>query len=161
MGSAAATIRLVTQQQRDEIAARVRAEMDRQGLTNSRLARLADLSEKTISRLINARKDPHYDTLERVARALHVPEEHLRPALPAPLGLGASVDGSQLDRIEQGVKKILDLLTVDVPGTAASQQAARDVDAEVARLEEAAGSRRKPTPGRRASARAAGQRKPA
>ena len=108
-GSVAATIQLVTQQQRDEIAARVRAEMARQGLTNPALARKADLAEKTISRLINARRDARYDTLDRVSRALGV---DLRPTPVAPLGLGQNGNGSdevtQLDRIEAKLDALIE-----------------------------------------------------
>lgn len=115
-GDIAATIRLVTQQQRDEIAARVRAEMERQGFTSSRLARKANLSEKTISRVINGRKDPRYDTLERIANALGVEESDLRGPRPTPLGLGAesapskdAPEPTQLDRIELAVSDLASL----------------------------------------------------
>src|SRR5437764_10961559 len=109
-GSVAATILLVTQQQRDQVAARVRAEMAQRGWNNPKLAREADLSEKTISRLINGRKDARLDTLERVASAFGIPQIELRGAPLAPLGLGeANGPGSQLDRIEAKVDRLLKL----------------------------------------------------
>lgn len=69
-GDIEATIRLVTQEQRQALARRVRAEMERQNLDNVRLSRKSGVSEKTISRLINAKMAPRYSTLERVSQAL-------------------------------------------------------------------------------------------
>ena len=177
----AATIRLVTQQQRDEIAARVRAEMDRQGFTNSKLARDAGLAEKTISRVVNARIDPRYDTLERIAKALGVEEKDLRGAPPSPLGLGSPSpeddDQDSLERIEAalvdirdllaaGVKEVRKLLTQageapELPGSPSSEDAAKAVGRVVARTKAAAPSPPKSTPGRQATPRPARRRKTA
>lgn len=113
-GSVAATILLVTQQQRDEIAARVRAEMAQRGWNNPKLAREAGLSEKTISRLINARKDARLDTIERVAQAFGVDPREIQGPPPAPLGLVADNGRpTQLDEIEAKLDRILDLLARD------------------------------------------------
>jgi transcriptional regulator with XRE-family HTH domain len=107
-GSVAATILLVTQEQRDQIAMRVRTLMAEQGHTNAALAYKAGVSEKTISRLINGKLDSRYDTIEKVAVALGLEEQELRGSAPTPLGLDAGL--SQLDRIEATLEKILDRL---------------------------------------------------
>lgn len=114
----AARILLVTDQHRQEIAARIRAGMAREGLTNSALARRADLSEKTVSRLINAKMDPRYDTLERVAKALGVSEKDLRGAPTAPLGLDATggdrdVAAELIERLDR-IEARLELLATGV-----------------------------------------------
>lgn len=62
--------------------------MERQGLNNPRLAQKAGISEKTVSRLINARKDPRLNTLERVGTALGLGEAGLLPSGETPDLLG-------------------------------------------------------------------------
>lgn len=116
-GSVAATILLVTQEQRDQIAKRVRTLMQEQGFTNAALAYEAGVAEKTISRLINAKKESRYDTLDKVARALGITEQELRGPPPAPLGLdaaapanGAEVPASVLERLDAIDEKLADLL---------------------------------------------------
>lgn len=129
-GSLRAKIALVTDQHRQEIAARIREAMAHEGLTNSSLARRADLSEKTVSRLINAKMDPRYDTLERVAKALGVTERELRGVPSAPLGLqdasGGGTDAAaeileRLDRIESLVKRLTNGLLADAVGDAVEE----------------------------------------
>lgn len=105
-GSVAATILLVTQQQRDALAERVRGEMEKRGWNNPKLARETGLSEKTISRVINGRKDPRLDTIERIAKAFEVSEQELRGAPLAPLGLSASRNGGE----PQPLERVVDLL---------------------------------------------------
>lgn len=85
----AATILQVTQDQRDQMAARARKLMEEQHYTNASLAYEAKVSEKTVSRLINASREPRYATLERIATALNVSVEELTGPPPAPLGLTA------------------------------------------------------------------------
>lgn len=76
-GDIEATIRLVTSEQRQALANRVRALMEDQNLDNVRLARASGVSEKTISRIINAKLAPRYSTLERLSRALGLAENEL------------------------------------------------------------------------------------
>lgn len=115
-GSVAATILLVTQEQRDQIAKRVRTLMQEQGFTNAALAYEAGVAEKTISRLINAKKESRYDTLDKVARALGITEQELRGPPPSPLGLdvaptnGVEAPDPVLERLDAIDAKLADLL---------------------------------------------------
>lgn len=103
----AATILQVTQDQRDQMALRTRKLMETKHLTNVSLARKAEVAEKTVSRLINAKREPRYDTIERVAKALGVSAQDLMGTPPAPLGLGAPQNGDRLSRLEDKLDRIL------------------------------------------------------
>jgi transcriptional regulator with XRE-family HTH domain len=107
-GSVAATILLVTQDQRDQIAMRVRALMQEQGFTNASLAYNAGVAEKTVSRLINGKKDSRYNTIDKVARVFGLEEQELRGPQSAPLALDSGP--SQLDRIEQTLNELVERL---------------------------------------------------
>jgi transcriptional regulator with XRE-family HTH domain len=110
-GSVASTIRLVSQQQRMEIARRVKAEMDRQGMSSVRLARRADISEKTVSRLINARFNPSDHTLERIADALGVSDQYLRVGdIPPPQLHAGGTD--RLTQIEATLAELVDQVSL-------------------------------------------------
>lgn len=85
--------------QQKAIAERVRVLRDARGWTNEKLAREADLSTKTVSRLVNGQRDARGGTLRAVAKALGVEESELRGPPVPPLGLGQDGAG-QLDRIE-------------------------------------------------------------
>lgn len=107
-GNVAATIQLVTKKQREDIAQRVREGMQREGLTNAALARRADLAEKTVSRLINAKLEPRYDTLDRVAKALGMSEKDLRGAVGKTPDLSSAGDlDERLASIEQKLDQLL------------------------------------------------------
>lgn len=102
--SAAATILLVTEEQKRAIAVRLAQRMDERGLTNEKVAALAGVSVKTVSRLLNARHEPRGGTLEKVAVAVGYTPDEFRGPTPAPLGLGAE---TQLDRIERGLGELV------------------------------------------------------
>lgn len=111
--SVAATILQVTQDQRDQMAVRARKLMEDKRYTNASLAYEAKVSEKTVSRLINGKREPRYDTIERIAKALDVTAEALTGPPPAPLGLG---EESQLDRIERKIddlRRLMDELAAE------------------------------------------------
>ncbi|WP_327671800.1 MULTISPECIES: helix-turn-helix transcriptional regulator [unclassified Streptomyces] len=58
---------------RREIGDRVRAERERQRITQERLAELADLDRKTVNRIEQGTYSTLVDHLIRIARALDVP----------------------------------------------------------------------------------------
>jgi transcriptional regulator with XRE-family HTH domain len=111
--SAAATILLVTAEQKRAIAERVARRMEAQGLTNEQLAYKAGVSVKTVSRILNARHEPRGATIEKVAGAIGYTESELRGAPPPPLGLGAPDPDevpAQLAAIEKRLAAIEDQL---------------------------------------------------
>ena len=121
-GTIEATIRLVTSQQRQALAQRVRAEMERQNLDNVRLSRKAKISEKTISRIINAKLAPRYSTVERLSVGLGLAPDELWQVLGAEPELDISpdtpdlskpteADTDRLDAIEQRLGRIEMLLS--------------------------------------------------
>lgn len=133
--TAAATILLVTAEQRQAMAARLAQRMEALGgWTNEKLAYEAGVSVKTVSRILNARHEPRGQTLERIAKAVGVDELELRGAAPAPLGLGRSaalIAGddlvehlarieAELGQIRAGQRELLGLLTQDPAAASAT-----------------------------------------
>lgn len=108
----AATIRLMSVDQREAMAQRVAALMDAQGLTNEALAFKAGVATKTISRILNARHESRAGTVTKIAAALEVDEWELRGSpvyAQRPLN-GTTPDLSfdaQLDRIEAKLDELL------------------------------------------------------
>jgi transcriptional regulator with XRE-family HTH domain len=102
--SVAATILLVTEEQKRAMAARLAARMEEHRLTNEQLAAKAGVSVRTVSRLLNSRHDPRDATVDRVARALGMTPTDFRGPPPKPLGLG---EPTQLDRLEAKVDQLL------------------------------------------------------
>lgn len=102
--SVAATILLVTEEQRRGMAARLAQRMDERNLTNALVAQQAGVAEKTVSRILNARHEPRGTTIEKVAVAVGYTPDEFRGPTPPPLGLGAE---TQLDRIERMLEELL------------------------------------------------------
>jgi transcriptional regulator with XRE-family HTH domain len=75
------------------VAQRVADARDERGMSNESLARAAELSVKTVSRIVNGEvADPREDTLRRLAKALGITADELRGRRPTPLGLAAGED---------------------------------------------------------------------
>lgn len=104
------TLMLVTDDQREATAARIRELMAQQCLDQTALARKADLSEKTISRLLNSEMDARYKTLNQIAKALGVTEQELRGIEVTP---PAAEIVERLNRIEAQIERLTTVLLSD------------------------------------------------
>lgn len=86
---------------------------DAKNWTQEDLARFADISVKTVSRVENGTNELRATTLREFAQALDVSEADLRIPAPAPLGLGAPPEPdleSRLEAIEAKLDLVLALL---------------------------------------------------
>lgn len=64
------------------VSNRIKAARELKGLTQSELARLANLPQSHISRLESAKHSPSHSTLEKIARALDLPMTEFDPNAP-------------------------------------------------------------------------------